>query len=161
MTTKRGDGEKVLDRLRRALPAVRSAVGVLPAVRSAAGVLPAVRSAVGVLPAVRSAAGVLLRRPSPPGGGLSLRYSFRSLQADEHEVRFTAHEARFEEGKLETESMEGRLDRGTYLEGLRQLQGEVLERATALLGPLAGPLLGPLAGPLAGLFGERDEGQKE
>ena len=112
---KKKEGEKALDRIRRALPAVRSA------------------------------AGALLRRPSSgspsrSGGGVSLRYSFRSVQADEREVRFTAHEARFEEGKLETESIEGSIDRGRYLGALRQLQGEVVERAAALLGPLTGLL---------------------
>jgi len=98
------------------------------------------------LPAVRAAAGGLLRRPpsatvrstskAERGPGISFRYSFHAVEADERGARFVAREARFEDGKLQTEALEGTIDRESYQATLAELRGQVTRRVAALLGPI-------------------------
>ncbi len=98
------------------------------------------------LPAVRSAAGGLLRRPPSAavrssskverGPGISFRYSFHAVEADEQGARFVAREARFEQGKLQTEALEGCIDREHYQQALTELRGEVTRRVAALMAPI-------------------------
>jgi hypothetical protein len=94
---------------------------------------------------MRSAAGGLLRRPPSAlrssskverGPGISFRYSFHSVEADEQGARFVAREARFEQGKLQTEALEGRIDREHYQEALAELRGQVTRRVAALMEPI-------------------------
>ena len=78
-------------------------------------------------------------RPRSPW--LSFRYSYRSVTADEERAHVVAREARFEDGRLETEELEGTLDRRAAAEILGAMQRLLHERASALLRPLSSLLL--------------------
>jgi len=77
------------------------------------------------------------------GPGISFRYSFHSVQADERGAHFVAREARFEQGRLQTESLEGTIDRERYEQAIQALKGQVVQRVATLLAPIAA-LLGDL-----------------
>lgn len=80
-------------------------------------------------------------RPRSPW--LSFRYAYRSVTADDKQAHLVAREARFEDGKLETEELEATLDRHAAAELFGAMQRLLQERASALLRPLSSLLLAP------------------
>ena len=91
----------------------------------------------------RQPAAVEARQDRPRSPWLSFRYAYRSITADEgsEQAHVVAREARFEDGKLETEELEGTLDRRAAAELLGEMQRLLHERVTALLRPLSSLLL--------------------
>ena len=66
-----------------------------------------------IVPRERDADVVEVIHPAPRGG-FSFRYSFTEISAVGGAARVTAKRARYEDGKLSTESFEAEVDRGVY-----------------------------------------------
>jgi hypothetical protein len=72
--------------------------------------------------------------PRQPGGWLSFSYSHRAISSVGGRTHVRSRDIRFENGKLETESFEGTLGAGAYVQAVEQAQKLVAAQTSAVLG---------------------------
>jgi hypothetical protein len=72
--------------------------------------------------------------PRQPGGWLSFSYSHREISSSGGQTHVRSRDVRYENGKLESESFEGTLGPGAYMQAVEQAQKLVAAQASAVLG---------------------------